>query len=101
MFYAAFTAADGQEVSALYDSIVEYNRDTWSPATDERSLIAFRVRGRTYRERQEDLVNTAQHFQRECEPGLSMLELSLILDWFYKNGKRYGLLREFQDNCIC
>lgn len=28
-------------------------------------------------------------------------ELAYWCDYFYKLGKRYGLLKEFHENCIC
>jgi len=31
----------------------------------------------------------------------SYYELMEFSDYFYKMGKRYGLLKEFRENCIC
>lgn len=101
MFYAAYTNYKGEAVSCLYDNWEQYHEDTFSPLTEFYSLIDFHVHGRTYRERQADLEDTAVRFQHECRAGLSWYELSLICDWFYRNGKRYGLLREFAENGIC
>lgn len=101
MFYAAYTNYKGEQVSTLYDDWQQYHNDTFSPLTEHYTLIEFRVRGRTYRDRQADLANTAVRFQHECVAGLSMYELSIIYDWFNRMGKRYGLLREFAENGIC
>lgn len=101
MFYAHYVDVSGQEHSDLLDDWDQFYKDTFGPDADIFSIIDFHLHGKNYADRQAWLCDIARRFQYECAPGLSMLELSWISDWFYKNGKRYGLLREFRENCIC
>lgn len=101
MFYASYINYKGESVSMLYESFEQYHKDTFSPLTECRSLIDFHVHGRTYHDRKANLAKIAVRFSNEFVEGLSMYELSRVYDWFYKNGKRYGLLREFRENGIC
>ena len=58
--------------------------------------------GKTYAERKCNLEELAKDWQTNFAwLGWSYSELAEIGDFFYKNGKRYGLLREFKENCIC
>lgn len=101
MFYANFADAGKNDQSNLYYSFSDFHRDTFSPECEIFSVIEFAVHGKTYKDRQADLKETAMRFQSENAPGLSWLEVATIQDWFYTMGKRYGLLKEFRDNCIC
>lgn len=100
MFYAAFTL-EGQTHSNLYTRWEDYHRDTFSPDADIYAVVPFRISGRTYAERKESARQTAVNFQAAELPGLSWGELATIQEWFYKVGKRYGLIREFAENAIC
>lgn len=100
MFYAAYKNYKGEDVSALYDSWDEYHEDTFSPLTEHHCVIDFIVRGKTYMDRKCDLANTACDFQHQCEPGLSYYEIARITEWFTKQARRYGLVREFIENGI-
>jgi ferric-dicitrate binding protein FerR (iron transport regulator) len=56
---------------------------------------------KTYRERQEEVRQEAIEWQlRASEENYSWQELSEFADYFHRLGKRYGLLREFEENCI-
>ena len=79
-----------------------YFRDVFCPDTEIKSFISFHAYGSTYAERRESIRNAAIDFQAACsEYQFSYSELAVILPWFEKMGKRYGLLREFQENGIC
>lgn len=55
----------------------------------------------TYAERKENVREEAIDWQYEAsEKNLSYGELAEAGDYFYKMGKRYGLLREFRENGI-
>lgn len=61
------------------------------------------VSGKTYAERKADLHNKAvkwSNTQGEY-PAWSYGELADIQGFFERNGRRYGLLKEFQENAIC
>ena len=67
MFYALFTDANGVTHSNLYHSHKDFTTTRSAPDTEIYSLIAFIVRGKTYAERQADLLNTALRFQYESD----------------------------------
>lgn len=66
-------------------------------------FIPLIVSGRTYQERKNDLHNKAVEWSNTqgSYPRWSYGELGEIQDFFEKNGKRYGLLKEFKENAIC
>lgn len=79
----------------------QYFRDTFCPDTEIVSFISFHAYGKTYAEKQESVRNAAIDFQSACqEYCFSYSELAIIGDWFYTNGKRFGLLTEFRKNGI-
>lgn len=100
MFYAKYRDINGEEVAKLYDMGEDYARDTFSPLVEPLAFIDFHVKGKNYRERQSSVRETAIDFQIADEGGLSMEELGRIINWFHEQGKRYGLLKEFQENAI-
>ena len=78
------------------------NSDTFSPYTIIIGLLDFKISGKTYRERQASLEELAKDWQNNFQDySWSWGELSEIQTYFYDNAKRYGLLREFKENCIC
>lgn len=100
MFYAKYRDINGEEVAKLYDRGEDYARDMFSPLVEPLTVIDFSVKGKNYRERQSSVRETAIDFQIADEGGLSMEELGRIGNWFHEQGKRYGLLKEFQENAI-
>lgn len=66
-------------------------------------ILDTTIRGKTYAERQDCLRNIAIDWQyeffRNCHD-LSYSELAYWNVYFYENGKRYGLIREFEENGI-
>lgn len=65
--------------------------------------IPFKVSGKTYAERKADIEAKAIDWSNNLGeyPAWSYGELADIQEFFEKNGKRYGLLREFRENAIC
>ncbi|MBR4906538.1 MAG: hypothetical protein IKZ44_06750 [Clostridia bacterium] len=101
MVYAAYKNAAGEFVTGLYENMEKLNRDLWSPLTEVFSMIDFRVRGSSYKEKQSCLCDIARRFQYEVTEGLSWYEVSVIADWFYRMGRRFGLLKDFRENGLC
>ena len=66
-------------------------------------FIPLIVSGKTYQERKNDLRNKAIEWSNtQGEYGAwSYGDLSDIQSFFEINGRRYGLLNEFQENAIC
>ncbi len=65
--------------------------------------IPLEVSGKTYQERKNDLEEKAKEWQGSNGEFISWSygELATIQGFFERNGKRYGLLKEFKENCIC
>lgn len=101
-FYAAYIDAKGQEHGMLFDSetINRYYNVTFSPATREIAFIEFRVSGKTYQDRKEDVRQKAIEFSNFNFPGLFWSEMAWIESWFRTQAERYGLLEEFRENAI-
>ena len=101
MFYAKLKQ-DGQIVGNLYHDFQDYISDTFSPEVETMVIIPFTVHGSNYAERRENVRGTAMEFQtaNDCD-GLYMSDMAQIYGWFAKMGKRYGLLKEFRENCVC
>lgn len=101
MFYAAFTDGNGIEQSNLYYNYPLFFADTFSPDSKIYAIIEFKVKGKTYKEKQENARKLAINFQHEKMPGLSWGEIVEIQGYFEKIGKRYGLLKEFREEGVC
>lgn len=104
MFYAVFRI-DGKYSGGFYSDFGdEWHRDTFCPENEVVLIIDLHARGKTYRERKEDVRNKALDFQDLFVTyGVSMSygELDIFNEFFEIYGKRYGLLREFRENAIC
>lgn len=101
-YYAAYIDEKGIEHGMMFDNetINSYYNVTFSPDTKEVALITFRVSGKTYQERKEDVRQKAIDFQMHNFPGLFWGEIMWITDWFEEQARRYGLLEEFRENAI-
>jgi hypothetical protein len=86
--------------SNLYYTWNEWHTDTFSPATKIKNMILFKISGKTYAEKQENLRQLAIDFQLSNATGLSWGEYAEIENFFEKNAKKYGLLKEFKENGI-
>lgn len=80
----------------------EWFKDTFSPNTEDITILDFTIRGKTYIERKGYAVELAKDWQYNFA-GLewSYGELYEIENYFEKIGKRFGLLKEFKENAIC
>lgn len=85
----------------LFENMCDFIEFTFSPLVKVDFLMDFKIKGKTYNEKKESLRNIAIDYQRNDIGGLSYYEYTLINDFFETNGKRYGLLTEFKENCIC
>lgn len=105
MFYARIKDNDGVNQQILYWTHEAYHNDTFSPDSETYCIIPFSITGKSYAERKECLRDIAIEFQYDegesVDIGLSWGELWHIQDWFYRMGRKYGLLREFRENAIC
>jgi len=79
-----------------------WHKNTFSPKCKDIEILDFKIGGKTYQERKSNLVELAKEWQLFFS-GLawSYSELYEIGNYFYENAKRYGLVKEFKENCIC
>lgn len=105
MIFAKIKTLDGYTESNLYWYWDALYHDTFSPESEILFLLPFEIHGKTYRERKESLYNLAVSFQYnndgDTDINLSYSEIGYIQEYFECMGKKYGLLREFKENCIC
>lgn len=101
MFYGSYVL-NGEKHAAVYDSHDLFYRDTFSPLCENITVIPFETHGKSYADRRESVQETAVEWSNcgEAWP-LSWGEVQAVTDWFYRMGKRYGLLTEFQENGLC
>lgn len=80
----------------------QFFEDTFSPMLENIEVLDLKVKGNTYAERKDYLEQLAIDYQtRFASLCWSYGELAEIYSFFEKNGKRYGLLKEFKENAIC
>lgn len=103
--FIGYYELNGQEYFNIYwDN--KYGWDTWhsvtfSPEIENTSVLVFKTHGKTYNERKSNLEELAKEWQLYYgQLSWSYGELAEITDWFYKNAKRYGLVRIFKENAI-
>lgn len=108
--YGVVRLADGTISEALYN----YPNSAFCAAfCDEHEhaltgdevicAVPLAVTGRTYAERKENLSSLAVEIMADIQEfaSLSMGELADISEFFERQGRRCGLLREFRENCVC
>lgn len=101
MFYAKFSI-NGVEKCKLYFDWGEYHFDTFSPDTKIIALIDFTVHGKDYQSRKASVESIGIDWSNSSDViGLYYSDLAILSDWFYRNGKRYGLLCDFIENGLC
>lgn len=85
-------------------AIFSGNAATFKRLTGQAVFLDFTISGRTYTEKKDSLKNIAIDYFNLLSDfsgcGFSYGELSAISEYFYNNGKRYGLLEEFRKNAI-
>ena len=63
--------------------------------------VNFTIRGKNYEERKSSLAEIARNYQNEfSDCNLFYSEIAMLNEYFERNGKKYGLLKEFKENGI-
>lgn len=107
MVYArVYESADDYLTGYTHDYILDSIDDLCDLSFEDDTrvydrILPFKISGTTYEEKKESLRNLAIDFQASCQGGLSMGEMIMVESFFRTNGKRYGLLEEFESECIC
>ena len=104
MFIGFYRLDDEEYFDIYYKNSLGYdlwNKNTFSPNCKDIAVLDFKISGNNYIERQSNLIEIAKDWQNNFA-GLewSYGEYACVSDWFYKNAKRYGLIKEFKENCI-
>lgn len=85
----------------IYSAKKTFSRTLEALGADLISFIPLSVSGKTYQERRADLQNKAIEYSNECSAfPWSYGELATIGEFFERNGRRYGLTKEFRENGI-
>lgn len=100
MIYAVIKEND-IETAYLFCSWEEYFNATFSPVIETLYVTKFKIGGKTYNERKNNLEHLAVEWSLNQAPGLSYGELGAIENFFLRNGRKYGLLNIFRENAIC
>lgn len=101
MFIGVFKNTEGKTENYIYFDWRAWHSDTFSPATEIIGLLVFKIKGKNYNERKYYLEDLAKDWQLNfSQYSWSYGELAEIESFFYKNAKRYGLIKEFKENCI-
>ena len=101
MLYAKIKDTNnGITTDNLFFSFSDLFTATFSPDLLTVSVIPFKVSGKNYTERKNNLAELAKEFSGSCEGGFSWQEYTTVISWFETMGKRYGLLKEFRENGI-
>ena len=96
---------DNEQHNYIYENNIygwgEYHRDTFSPNTENIEILVLSIKGKTYTEKKASAESIAIDWSHNFM-GLnwSYGELAEVYNFFEKVGKRYGLLKEFKENCI-
>lgn len=106
MIYARVYESEKDYLNGFtHDYILDSTDDLSAISFDDDVLIdrviPFKISGDTYEDKKESLRNLAIDFQYSCQGGLSMGEMLMAESFFRTNGKRYGLLEEFESEFIC
>ena len=83
-------------------SFEEFYSATFNPETEYKFFFTLEVSGKNYKERKSDLEEKAHEYQNATSEytGLSYGEYAILDRFFEDNGRRYGILTEFRENCI-
>jgi len=105
MLYLAYRDENGENHAGIHEDSELFGL-LFNPYREQ--LLTFsldRIHGKTYAEKKAYIQDKAVDFCHTDSDisggGLSMGEYIEVQSFFEKYGKRFGLLREFRENCIC
>lgn len=85
----------------LLNDYRELHTLTFTPATNYNIVTNFKIKGKTYNERKNNLIDIAIELQNTLSSfDISYNKLFIIGNFLEKNAKRYGLMEEFKENGI-
>lgn len=99
LYYVIYNERTQETIATLGNNHTFYN-DTWSPCDKVICSFYLSIRGKTYQEKKNHIQALAIEWSNNQAPGLDWVDLSIIYNFFEKYGRRYGLVKEFKENCI-
>lgn len=100
MFLVKFKDQKGCEWLNLYREHERFFSDTFNPECEIIDTCDLIIKGKTYNERKESCADLAKKVQSMDSGGLSCSEYALLGNFFSRNARKYGLVREFRENGI-
>lgn len=104
MFIGFYELEDVEHFNIYYKNSLGWdlwNKETFSPLCKSIMILDFKIKGKTYQERKNNLEELAKEWQNNfASYSWSYGELATIQDYFYTNAKRYGLIKTFKENVI-
>ena len=101
MIYGLFEVKSEFYPLALLMSEDDFKRTMMDDeVTAVSGILRFKVTGDDYEERKENLQELAITWSHTDKASVALVDEEEVRRFFEKNGKRYGLLREFRENAI-
>lgn len=104
MFIGVYTLENKEYFNLYNDNTNGWNAwhsETFSPEVENIKMLMFKITGKTYQEKKASAQELAIEWQTQFTGySWSYSEIMEIDEYFYKIGKRYGLLKEFRENAI-
>ena len=101
LIYAVTKNDETNETKAYLTTYGVLHALTFPPLVNVECIIEFTIHGKTYAEKKNNLREIAIDYSNNRADGLYMSDFIAIENWFFKNGKKYGLIKEFKENAIC
>lgn len=98
-----FKDPDNNLQAWIYNGMEYFIQDTFSPDCEIIACLGFSISGSSYNEKKENARNIVIEFNSiVCENSidLSYSEWGTIAGIFEGYAKKYGLTKEFKENCI-
>lgn len=105
--FIGYYEIDGKEYFSIYhknkfNGYFKWFTDTFSPTCENITILNFKIGGKTYQEKKNNLEELAKDWQLNFAAlSWSYGELAEIQNYLHENAKRYGLLKTFHENGIC
>lgn len=104
MFIGYFKLDNEEHFDIYYKNSLGYDlwhKETFSPLCEDIEMLDFKIGGKSYQERKNNLEELAKDWQNNfASLSWSYGELACIQDYLYENAKRYGLVHVFRENGV-
>ena len=103
MIYATiYTTEDYFPQGILFENTADFCRACADKTVESvEHILRFSVIGEDYEDRKYYLKQLGINFSNADMSNIGPSEMAKVEEFFRKNGKRYGLLNEFEENGLC